>query len=104
MLRNLPDIRLMTRAARLYFEEGLIQSEIASRLGLTQVAVSRLLKKAEKNGIVRTTVVTPPGTFAELEEMLEHRFGLSQVIIGEAASDSEEAILAAIGSAAAQFL
>jgi DNA-binding transcriptional regulator LsrR (DeoR family) len=104
MLNNLPDLRLMTRVARLYYEERLIQSDIASRLGLTQVAVSRLLKKAEEHGIVRTTVVTPPGAFAELEEMLEERFGLSQVIIGEATTDSEEAVLTAIGSAAAQFL
>jgi len=57
-----------------------------------------------KHGIVRTTVVTPPGAFAELEELIEHRFGLGQVIIGEATSDSEEAVRAAIGSAAAQFL
>jgi DNA-binding transcriptional regulator LsrR (DeoR family) len=104
MLNNLPDLRIMTRVARLYYEERLIQSEIASRLGLTQVAVSRLLKKAEEHGIVRTTVVTPPGAFAELEEMLEQRFGLSQVIIGEATTDSEEAVLTGIGSAAAQFL
>jgi DNA-binding transcriptional regulator LsrR (DeoR family) len=94
----------MTRVARLYYDERLIQSEIANRLGINQVAVSRLLKKAEEHGIVRTTVVTPPGTFAELEELIEHRFGLSQVVIGEAASDSEEAVRAAIGSAAAQFL
>jgi DNA-binding transcriptional regulator LsrR (DeoR family) len=104
MLHNLPDLRLMTRAARLYHEEGLIQSEIANRLGITQVAVSRLLKKAEAHGIVRTTVVTLPGAFAELEELLEQKFGLSQVIIGEATNDSEEAVRIAIGSAAAQFL
>src|SRR5215469_4554155 len=104
MSRNLPDLRLMTRVARLYYEERLIQSEIANKLGITQVAVSRLLKKAEEHGIVRTTVVTPPGAFAELEEMLEQRFGLSQVIIGEATTDSEEAVLTGIGSAAAQFL
>ena len=104
MSRNLPDLRLMTRVARLYYEERLIQSEIANKLGITQVAVSRLLKKAEEHGIVRTTVVTPPGAFAELEETLEQRFGLSQVIVGEATSDSEEAVLAAIGSAAAEYL
>ena len=51
MLYKLPDLRLMTRAARLYHEEGLNQTEVAHRLGLTQVAVSRLLKKAEKHGI-----------------------------------------------------
>jgi DNA-binding transcriptional regulator LsrR (DeoR family) len=104
MVYNVRDLRLMTRAARLYYEEHLIQSEIASRLGITQVAVSRLLKKAEEHGIVRTTVVTPPGAYAELEELLEHRFRLSQVIIAESDSDSEEAVRTAIGSAAAQFL
>src|ERR1700751_2746300 len=95
MSRNLPDLRLMTRVARLYYEDRLIQSEIATKLGITQVAVSRLLKKAEENGIVRTTVVTPPGAFAELEETLEQRFGLSQVIVGEAPGDWEEGFLAA---------
>ncbi len=104
VLHNLPDLRLMTRVARLYYEERLLQSEIAKRLGITQVGVSRLLKKAEEHGIVRTTVVTPPGAFAELEELIEHRFGLNQVIIGEATGNSEEAARAAIGSAAAEFL
>ena len=74
MLHNLPDLRLMTRAARLYHEEGLNQTEVAHRLGITQVAVSRLLKKAEEHGIVRTTVLTPPGTFADLEGLLEGKF------------------------------
>ena len=104
MIRHAPDLRLMTRAARLYYEEGLTQTEVACRLGITQVAVSRLLKKAQEHGIVRTTVVTPPGAFADLENALEKKFGLSQAIIGDAARDSEEAVLTAIGSAAAQFL
>src|SRR3954463_15563916 len=89
MLHKLPDLRLMTRAARLYHEEGLTQTEVAHRLGITQVAVSRLLKKAEEHGIVRTTVVPPPGAFADLEGLLEERFGLSQAIVGDATRDSE---------------
>src|ERR1700737_2759234 len=104
MLHNLPDLRLMTRAARLYHEEGLNQTEVAHRLGITQVAVSRLLKKAEEHGIVRTTVLTPPGTFADLEGLLEGKFGLTQVTGGDASLDSEEFVLNAIGSAAAQFI
>jgi hypothetical protein len=39
-----------------------------------------------------------------LEALLEQRFGLSQVVIAEAARDTEEAVLNAIGSAAAQLL
>jgi len=104
MIHHLPDLRLMTRAARLYHEDKLTQTEVAQRLGITQVAVSRLLKKAEEHGIVRTTVVTPPGAFADLEGLLEERFGLHQAIVGDAARDSEESVLSAIGSAAAQFL
>ena len=98
------DLRLMTRVARLYHEDGLTQTEVAHRLGLTQVAVSRLLRKAQEQGIVRTTVVTPPGAFGDLESVLEAKFGLSQAIIGDAARDSDEAVLGAIGSAAAHFL
>ena len=98
------DLRLLTRVARLYHEEGLNQTQVAHRLGLTQVAVSRMLKKAEESGIVRTTVVTPPGAFTDLEDLLEAKFGLNQAIVGDAARDSEESVLSAIGSAAAQFL
>jgi DNA-binding transcriptional regulator LsrR (DeoR family) len=98
------DLRFLTRIARLYYEEGLNQTEVARRLGLTQVAVSRTLKKAEESGIVRTTVVTPPGAFTDLEDLLEAKFGLNQAIVGDAARDSEESVRSAIGSAAAQFL
>ena len=101
---NLPDLRLMTRVARLYHEGGLNQIEVGDRLGLTQVAVCRLLKKAEKHGIVRTTVFTPPGTFADLERLLEEKFSLTQAIVGYAIRDSEDSVLKAIGSAAAQFI
>jgi DNA-binding transcriptional regulator LsrR (DeoR family) len=103
-MHNLPDLRLITKVSRLYYEERLTQTEIAGRVGISQVAVSRLLKRAEEYGIVRTTVISPPGAFAELEGLLEERFGLSEVIIAEASRDSEEAVLNAIGSAAAQFL
>jgi len=104
MMRSNLDLRLMTRVARLYHEDGLTQTEVAHRLGITQVTVSRLLKKAEELGIVRTTVVPPPGAVADLERSLEATFGLRQVIIGDAARDAEAAVLNAIGSAAAHFL
>jgi DNA-binding transcriptional regulator LsrR (DeoR family) len=101
---NLPDLRVITKVARLYYEERLTQAEIAGKLGISQVAVSRLLKKAEEYGIVRTTVITPPGAFAESEGLLEEKFGLMQVVIAEASRDTEEAVIKAIGSAAAQLL
>jgi DNA-binding transcriptional regulator LsrR (DeoR family) len=100
----LPELRLITRVARLYHEVGLNQTEVAERLGLTQAGVCRILKKAEKHGIVRTTVLTPPGTFSDLEGSLEEKFSLRQAIIGDAPRDSEDFVRNAIGSAAAQFI
>ena len=40
---------------------------------MSQATVSRMLKRAEQESIVRTTVIPPPGTFAELETALRER-------------------------------
>lgn len=100
----LPETRLITKVATLYHEQKLTQTDIAKRLGISQVTVSRLLKRAEENQIVRTTVISPPGAFVELEDILERKFGLAQAIVGESHSDTDESIQAAIGTAAAYFV
>ena len=51
------ELRMLTRVARMYHEEGLPQREIAARLSLSQSRVSRLLRHAADVGIVRTVVV-----------------------------------------------
>jgi DNA-binding transcriptional regulator LsrR (DeoR family) len=99
-----PDVRLITQIARLYHEERLTQTEIANKLGISQVSISRFLKKAEAYHIVRTTVISPVGAFLDLEELLEMKFGLRQVLVAEASRESEQVILAAIGATAAHFL
>ena len=97
-------MRLIAEVAQLYHEERCTQNEIANKLRLSQGTVCRLLKKAEERGIVRITVIPPEGTFVDLEELLEDKFGLAQVIIARAASDSEESIQSVLGAAAAHFL
>jgi DNA-binding transcriptional regulator LsrR (DeoR family) len=99
-----PDVRLITQIARLYHEERLTQMEIANKLGISQVSISRFLKKAADYHIVRTTVISPVGAFLDLEELLERKFGLRQVLVADASRDSEQAILPAIGATAAHFL
>ncbi len=51
----------MARVARMYYEQGYRQAEIAERLLVSQPRVSRLLKRASDLGIVRTTVTLPSG-------------------------------------------
>jgi DNA-binding transcriptional regulator LsrR (DeoR family) len=67
--------------------------------------VSRLLKKAVTTGIVRTTVVTPRGVFAEVEDDIEQRYGLQEVVVADTGEDDDEVVITpALGAAAAYYL
>ncbi len=98
------ELRLMTRVARLYYESGLKQPRIAARLRLSQPKVSRLLKQAQAEGIVRISVRPPSGANPELEERLETRFGLKEVEVVDISRDDDAAAVRELGSAAAYHL
>ena len=98
------ELRLIARVAQMYHVEGQRQADIAQHLRISQATVSRMLKKAQEEEIVRTTVVSPSGTYAELETSLRQQFGLSEAIVVECTEDRDGAIMARIGEAAAYFV
>lgn len=93
----------MVRVARLYHTEGLRQPEIAARLDLSQARVSRLLKRAEAEGIIKITVTAPPGILAEVEEALQQAYGLNLALVVDS-DGSEEQLLHDLGAAAAYYV
>lgn len=100
-----PDqLRLLARVARMYHERGLRQPQIAQQLNISQPRVSRLLKQATENGLVRTVVVLPPGTFVDVEEELQGRYGLNDAVVVDTAADTTEDVVPALGAAAASYL
>ncbi|MEO3750964.1 sugar-binding transcriptional regulator [Streptomyces sp. B6B3] len=96
-------VRLMTRVARLYHEQGMRQPRIAEELHISQPRVSRLLNQAAKLGIVRTIVVPPDGVFADLEEEIAARFGLRDVVVVDVEGEAD-AVIPALGAATAVYL
>lgn len=88
----------------MYHVEGRRQAEIAKHLRISQATVSRMLKRALDEEIVRTTIVAPPGIYTELEAGLRDGFDLPEAIVVECSEDRDGAIMARIGEAAAQFL
>ncbi|MEM8664984.1 MAG: sugar-binding transcriptional regulator [Pseudomonadota bacterium] len=98
------ELRLIARVAQMYHNEHRRQAEIANHLRLSQASVSRMLKRALDEGIVRTIITAPPGTFGELERGLRERYHLPEAIVVECAEDREPAIMTRIGEAAAHFL
>lgn len=97
-------IRLMTKVARMYYSQGIRQTEITERLNVHQSTVSRLLKKAYESGIVRISVTVPSGVHSDLEEALETRFGLREAVVVDSISNDESQILRDVGSAGASFM
>ncbi|RPH90038.1 MAG: sugar-binding transcriptional regulator [Calditrichaeota bacterium] len=73
--------RLLYRISRDYYINQMTQQEIAKRLGLSRIKVSRLLEQARREMIVSITLNAPLGLMADVEETLEKKFGLQEVLI-----------------------
>ncbi len=98
------ELRLITKVAYLYYMQHQKQSDIAAQLDISQATVSRALKRAEKEDIVRITVNMPTGVYTQLESDLCARYGLKAAIVVHCDDESDEAIFDHIGSAAAYYV
>jgi DNA-binding transcriptional regulator LsrR (DeoR family) len=102
--RREEQLRLMVKVARLYHEHDVLQPEIARRLHISQARVSRLLKQAQQEGIVRTTVVVPDGVRTGLEEALEEAYGLREAVIVDCLDADADDVTYELGLATASYL
>lgn len=102
-MARIDEVRFMAKIASMYYTQGLRQTEICQRLRIHQSTVSRSLKKAEREGIVRFTVSLPAGTHTEVENELQSRFGLDEAIVVECLED-ETQIARDLGGTAAFYL
>lgn len=98
------ELRLIARIAQMYHVEGERQADIAKHLRISQATVSRMLKRAQEEEIVRTTVVAPSGTYASLEAAMRDAFDIDEAIVIECSEDSSGPVMARVGEAAAHFL
>ena len=99
-MARIDELRLMSKVARMYHQQGLTQTEIMARLNIHQSTVSRVLKRAEKEGIVRVILRVPSGTHPELEEALQSAYGLEDAVVVDCVDD-EDQIVRDLGAAAA---
>jgi len=96
--------RVALKVARLYYEDGLTQEEIANKLRLSRPKVSRLLQEARNAGLVKITVASFPESHTDLERQLEQRYNLLDVLLVEL-SDPDSYVHTAreLGAAAAGY-
>src|SRR5215471_12636036 len=102
-MARIDELRLMAKVARMYYTQGLRQTEICERLNIHQSTVSRVLKRAEREGIVRITVSLPSGTHTDMEDAIQSRYGLDEAVVVDCLED-EAQISHDLGAAAAFYL
>lgn len=71
----------LAEAAKLYYLDGLTQSEVAGAIHSTRSNVSRMLEAARDEGIVRISVDYPLARRRDLEERLVAAFGLREAVV-----------------------
>lgn len=75
------DINTAYVTAHLYYERKLTQEEIAAELGVSRPTVSRLLGRAQREGIVHIAVREPGQRDSKLEAFMAEAFGLDAVVV-----------------------
>jgi deoxyribonucleoside regulator len=68
-------------AARLYYIDDIVQSQIAKMVGVSQAKVSRMLAAARERGLVQISVPEFEPRDAELERQLCRRFKLDRAVV-----------------------
>lgn len=89
-------------AAQLYYVDGRTQQQVARALGTTRSNVSRMLRAARDQGIVRFEIIRPVHRQRELEERLLAAFPLREAVV--MASDGDDTDLQRVGQLAASWL
>lgn len=84
MRKVVDDPRLIYKCCKLYYEECIGQQEIADRLGVSRVSVSRMLKAGREMNMVIVQVISPNSLeYSKLEQQLEQLYGLKEVVVVE---------------------
>lgn len=95
--------QLRTRIAWLYYVEGLTQSEIAERVGLSRVRVNRELAVCRERGIVQIRINGKLAACVALERQLVERYRLKDAVV--VPTPEQPGLLpAVIGMAAGQYV
>lgn len=93
------ELRQMVQCLELYYRQGRHQKDIAATLGVSAATVSRLLKRAFDEGLVRVELDLP--RTPELEAALIQRYGLRDAVVVAAGGHAD--VREELGTAAADY-
>jgi DNA-binding transcriptional regulator LsrR (DeoR family) len=95
---------LMVMAARMYYEEGLAQVEIAEKLNISRPTVSRLLSEARQRKMVEVKIHYPWRSDPVMEDEIKNAFALQDVQVLVAKEMNEDDIQHGVGVMGARLI
>lgn len=88
-MQNFAEVDEKVHIAWLYHMEGLTQSEIADRFGMSRILVHRILQKCQEEGIVQVVIDHPSAHCHSLASQMEKEFGLKNALVIPTSDDLE---------------
>ncbi len=82
----------MVIAAWLYYHERLTHEEIAERLHMSRVSITRLLQRARAEGVVQFTITRPLPEQYKVENRLKEKFNLKSVTISNTMAEKGDTV------------
>lgn len=96
-LNNIDKDNIIFKILKYYYIDDLSQVEIASKLNITRVSVSRFLSKAKRDGLIEHRIKYPKNFIfdrnEELEEKLKKQFNLKECIIASSRDSRTETLI-----------
>ena len=90
--RGADDEELVSRAAWYYYNDGLTQGDVALRLGVSRIKVSRLLEKGRQSGLIHVHINSPHEGCFVLQQELAAAFGLAEARVIPALDEALPAV------------
>ncbi|EQB37924.1 hypothetical protein M948_04985 [Virgibacillus sp. CM-4] len=101
---NWEDRRLMVKVAKLYYFDSWTQQQIANKHNVSRPVISKLLNTAKKEGIVEIYIKDETSHTVDLEQQLEKKYGLNEVIVVSTAGFAPEMAKRQLGQTAASYV
>lgn len=101
---NWEERRQLVKVAMMYYREGWTQQQIAKKIGVSRPVISKMIQKAKDAGIVEVYIQDESAHTVELEQKLEQRFELQDVVVVPSLGFTPDMTRHAVGQAAAHYL
>lgn len=92
------------KIAKMYYEEGMTQAQIAKIMGVSRSLISKILLDAKNHGIVEVFIHSDTSYSVELERKLEDKYDMKNVIVIDTRGLNKDDIKKSAGQQSALYL